>query len=271
MKLPSPNLSPKASERVTRVYGIFRAVMIKLVPVIIFAFILSQVAILIDQKSYRDAPADDFLKYTEFSVQNARENEDVYFKVCRDRVSNIQYDGDLSIYIIANADKPEESKAQVYSRDIGGTIQNDCENKVIRASDFKHNVGTYEMGFCVRFKVKYGYEKEQCKTSNRYRIYSQPQDVDTRIRDLEQQLESARQERADSGGNINGVQDNSLAVPRVPITNDNTAQTPSNNGGNSNSGNNGGGTGTGVQPPSCSLNILFGIGIGCGDDGLIRL
>jgi len=232
MKLPSPNLSPKASERVTRVYGIFRAVMIKLVPVIIFAFILSQVAILIDQKSYRDAPADDFLKYTEFSVQNARENEDVYFKVCRDRVSNIQYDGDLSIYIIANADKPEESKAQVYSRDIGGTIQNDCENKVIRASDFKHNVGTYEMGFCVRFKVKYGYEKEQCKTSNRYRIYSQPQDVDTRIRDLEQQLESARQERADSGGNINGVQDNSLAVPRVPITNDNTAQTPSNNGGN---------------------------------------
>jgi hypothetical protein len=192
-------------------------------------------------------------------------------------VSNIQYDGDLSIYIIANADKPEESKAQVYSRDIGGTIQNDCENKVIRASDFKHNVGTYEMGFCVRFKVKYGYEKEQCKTSNRYRIYGQPQDVDTRIRDLEQQLESARQERADAGGNINGMQDNSLAVPRVPTTNDTTAQTPSNNDGNSNGSgngtgnNNGGGSGTGVQPPSCSLNLVFGIGVGCGSDGLLRL
>lgn len=274
MKLRTPNLSETAQARLTRVYGIFRAVMIKAIPVIIFAFILSQVAILIDQKSYRDAPADDFLKYTEFSVQNARENEDVYFKVCRDRVSNIQYDGDLSIYIIANADKPDESKAQVYSRDIGGTIQNDCENKVIRASDFKHNVGTYEMGFCVRFKVKYGYEKEQCKTSNRYRIYSQPQDVDTRIRDLEQQLESARQERADAGGNINGAQDNSLAVPRVPINNDTTAQTPSNNGGNSNSGNNGnngGGSGTGVTPPSCSVNLIFGIGVGCGSDGLIRL
>lgn len=278
MKLPHPTLSETNQARVARVYGIFRAVMIKLVPVIIFAFILSQIAILIDQKSYREAPADDFLKYTEFSVQNARENEDVYFKVCRDRISNIQYDGDLSIYIVANADKPEESRAQVYSRDIGGTIQNECENKVIRASDFKHAVGTYEMGFCVRFKVKYGYEKEQCKTSNRYHIYSQPTDVDSRIRDLEQQLESARQERADAGGNINAPQDNSLAVPRQPIQNNNTAQTPSNNGGNSNSGsnggstgNNGGGSGTGVQPPSCSLNLIFGIGVGCGDDGLIRL
>lgn len=271
MKIPRPTLSETMQLRLARIYGIFRAVMIKLVPVIIFAFILSQVAILIDQKNYRDAPADDFLKYTEFSVQNARENEDVYFKVCRDRVSNIQYDGDLSIYIIANADKPEESKAQVYSRDIGGTIQNECENKVICASDFKHNVGTYEMGFCVRFKVKYGYEKEQCKTSNRYRIYSQPQDVDARIRDLEQQLESARQERADAGGNINAPQDRSLAVPRQQIQN-NTAQTPSNNGGNSNSGSNtGGSAGTGVQPPSCSVNLIFGIGVGCGDDGLIRL
>lgn len=274
MKIPTPTLSETNQTRLTRVYGIFRAVMIKLIPVIIFAFILSQVAILIDQKSYRDAPADDFLKYTDFSVQNARENEDVYFKVCRDRVSNIQYDGDLSIYIVANADKPEESRAQVYSRDIGGTIQNECENKVIRASDFKHNVGTYEMGFCVRFKVKYGYEKEQCKTSNRYRIYSQPQDVDSRINDLEQQLESARQERADAGGNVNAPQDRSLAVPRTTAPN-NTAQTPSNNGGSSNSGSNGntggGGTGTGVQPPSCSVNLILGIGVGCGSDGLIRL
>lgn len=271
--IPKYHLSMTTRERITRIWATIRLVTMRLLPVLVMAFIFSQAAILIDQNKYRTADASEFLKYTDFSVQNARENEDVYFKVCRDRVSNISYDGDLSIYIIANADKDNESKIQVYSRDIGGTIQNECENKVIRAADFKHGVGTYEMGFCVRFTVKYGYEKEVCKTSNRYRIYSQPSDLESKIRDLELQLQTAKEQLSATNTNINEDQQESLAVPQTGTKQN---ATPTNNAGdNQSDGNTGstGGTGggnqqTGVQPPACVINV--GIGFFCGD-GLFRL
>lgn len=272
INIPKPSLSVTAKERITRVWATIRLLTLRLLPVLVLAFVFSQVAILIDQNKYRTADASELLKYTDFSVTNARENEDVYFKVCRDRVSNIAYDGDLSIYIIANADKDNEKKIQVYSRDIGGTIQNECENKVIRAADFKHAVGTYEMGFCVRFTVKYGFEKEVCKTSNRYRIYNQPSDLESKIRDLELQLQTAQEQLGATNGNINAPQQNSLAVPQQG-SNQNTAPnnaTGTNNQSNGNTGSTGGNgnQGTGVQPPACVINL--GIGLLCGD-GLFRL
>ena len=257
-KIPTPKLSETAKLRVTRVYALSSAVMYKVVPVVVFALIFAQIAVLIDQNHFRNAPATDFLNYTDFNVQNARENEDVYFKVCRQRVSNIQYSGDLGIYIIANADSDTEKRVKVYGRDLAGSITNECENKVILASDFKHEPGTYEMGFCVRFKVKYGYEKEICKTSNRYRIYPQPTDLNSRIRDLERQLDNA--------------QPSSLAVPDESETAQNGNSGNQNGSGstNGNSNNNGGQSGTGVQPPSCAINA-GNIGIVCGGDGLLRL
>lgn len=273
--IPTPKLKPTTKERLIKAYALFGAIMLRLIPVIVLGFLFAQGAILLDQHKYRTADASEFLKYTDFTVQNARENEDVYFKVCRDRISNIAYEGDLSIYIIANADKNNESRTQVYNRDIGGTIQNECENKVIRAADFKHAVGTYEMGFCVRFEVKYGFEKEVCKTSNRYHIYNQPSDLESKIRDLELQLETAREQYGQTQGNINQPTDNTLAVPQTSQRQNATPNTSTGNtGGNvgSNTGGNGGGNqGTGVQPPTCSLNLIFGIGVGCGNDGLLRL
>lgn len=265
-----------SKDRFQRAYHLFSIIMWRLVPVIIFAFLFASIATVIDRHNYRSAPATDFLNYTQFNVTNAREGEDVYFNVCRDTKSNINYDGDLNIYIIANAEQSDEKRIQTYSRDINGTIQNDCENKVIKASDFKHTVGTYEMGFCVRFKVKYGFEKEVCKTSNRYRIYAQPTDLESKIRDLEMQLESAREQLGATTGNINAQQNSSLAVPNRTPTN----TQPNTAGGNSNggqtgtggsTGNNGGGTGTGIQPQPCSVTLILGIGVGCGSDGLIRL
>jgi uncharacterized membrane protein YgcG len=271
-------------EKMQRAYHLFSIIMWRLVPVMIFALLFAWIATSIDKHNYKVAPATDFLNYTQFSVTNAREGEDVYFNVCRDSKSNIHYDGDLNIYIIANAEQSDEKRIQTYSRDISGTIQGDCENKVIKASDFKHTVGTYEMGFCVRFSVKYGYEKEVCKTSNRYRIYAQPTDLESKIRDLEMQLESARDQLDATSGNINVAQDNSLSVPNRTPANTQANNGAGNNAGgqtgtqggssgsNSNNGNNGGGgTDTGVQPQSCSLTLIFGVGVGCGSDGLIRL
>lgn len=283
MKLPKftpPKLSENAKLRVTRVYGLFSAVVYKLVPIVILGLIFAQIAVVIDQNHYRNAPADEFLKYNEFTVQNARENEDVNFRVCRDRISNIVYKSDLGIYIIANADADNEQRVKVYSRNIGGTITNQCENKIIRATDFKHNVGTYEMGFCVRFNVKYGYEKEICRTSNRYRIYAQPTDLESKIKSLEKQLENAKRQRDEAAGDINQPTDQSLAAPqqRQTANNGTNTQTPgqSSTGGqsNGNSGGSGGGNSSGGNEtppaPSCTLGIGNG-GLLCGSDGLLRL
>lgn len=274
MKIPRINISPDHKRRATRIFATFSAIMYRLVPIVVLAAIFAQGAIIIDQNHYREAEASEFLNYTEFTVQNARENEDVYFKICRERVSTIHYDGDLSVYIIANADKSDEKRVQVYSRDISGSVTNNCENKVIRAVDFKHAVGTYEMGFCVSFKVKYGFDKEACRTSNRYRIYNQPTDLESKIRDLETQLQTAQEQLRVTQGNISGNQSPSLAVPQGSPRGDatpNTSQqgttekTKSNDKSNSQ-----GQQGTGVIPPACVIKSL-GIGLLCGNDGLIKL
>ena len=59
---------------------------------------------------------------------------------------------------------------KVYAKAIGGSITNECENKIIYAKDYTHEAGTYEMSFCVDFTVEYNIEKTVCKKSNRYRI-----------------------------------------------------------------------------------------------------
>lgn len=267
MKLPNRIATVTSHPRFVRVWATFTAIMYKIIPVIVFALIFMQVAIMIDQHHYRTAPATDFLQYTDFTVQNARVGEDVYFKVCRNHQSNIRYSGNLEIFVIANPDQKNEQKVRVYGRDTAGVIDTDCSNKVIRNADFKHEAGTYEMTFCVDFNVKYGYAKQLCKTSNRYRIYPQPVDLESQITSLQQQLDSANAELKATGGNINAPQDKSLNVPKS----NNTPTTPAPAGSTTPTGGQPGGqSGTGVVPPTCALNI-FGAGVACGSDGILRL
>lgn len=274
MKLPHVGVPARVGAiankpHVVRAWATFRAVMWRLIPVIVFALIFMQVAVMIDQAHYRNAPASDFLQYTDFSVQNARVGEDVYFKVCRTHQSNIHYTGNVEVFIITNPDQKNEQKVKVYGRDTAGVIDTDCSNKVIRASDFRHEAGTYEMTFCVDFKVKYGYEKEICKTSNRYRIYPQPADLESQITDLQQRLSAAQAELKASGGNMNVPQDKTLNVTPDKATQ--TPQSSQNPGTTQTTGQQPGGqSGTGVVPPTCALNI-FGAGVACGSDGIIRL
>lgn len=267
MKLPHPTLPKTSNKRLIRIYATFSAIIWRLLPVIILGLLFTQIAVMVDQHHYRAAPATDFLQYTDFTVANARVGEDVYFKVCRNHQSNIRYNGNLEIFVITNPDQKNEQKVRVYGRDTAGVIDTDCSNKVIRNADFKHEAGTYEMTFCVDFKVKYGYEKQLCKTSNRYRIYPQPVDLESQITSLQQQLDSANAELKATGGNINAPQDKSLNVPQskntptTPAPAGNTAPTGAAPGGQAN---------TGVTPPTCALNI-FGAGVACGSDGILRL
>lgn len=145
-------------------------------PMLTFAILFGVIAVQIDRWQVNNAPATDFINYTAFDVGNARAGEDVYFKVCRDHKANYVYAGALTVYIYRDVD-PAGTQTKVYARDIGGSIRTECENKVLRASDFRHDPGTYKMAFCVNFNVKYNYEKTACRESNIYKVYPQPTDI----------------------------------------------------------------------------------------------
>ncbi len=160
----------------------------RLIPAAILVIAAILISTAIDRHNVQVEPGTDFINYTSFTVQNAREGEDVYFSVCRDHDQNYTFHGDVDVYVIQTDDgKP----VKVYARDIQGQISNQCDNKVIKAKDYHHTPNLYEMTFCINFNVKYGIEKTVCKTSNRYRIYAQPTDIASQVASLKLQLAEA--------------------------------------------------------------------------------
>ena len=238
-------------------------------PALTLAVLFAVVAVQVDKWHVQNQPASDFINYTAFDVQNARASEDVYFKVCRDHKENYTYAGALTVYVYRDVD-PKGTQTKVYAKDIGGSIRTDCENKVLRASDFAHTAGTYKMAFCIDFKVKYEIQKTACKESNIYKIYPQPTDIDAQLQYYQQQIEMLQRQQSDTSVN-------SPSSPETPqsVTPSGTATRPSNIG---NPATNppavqGGSTGgTTTQPPAtqntCAINL--GIGLLC-SDGLLRL
>jgi len=196
--------------------GIFiRTWALRLLPVIIFAALGVFISVQIDRHFIEEAPGEDFLSYTQFTVNNAREGEDVYFTVCRDHDKNYNFDGKLDIYEV----RTEDGKTlKVYARDIQGQVSNDCDNKVVKASSFHHTPNVYEMSFCVDFKVKYDIQKTVCKTSNHYTVYAQPNDLSSQIQKAEQLLAELRARQSDSTarGDTSGQPSNLSTNPPAP-------------------------------------------------------
>lgn len=171
----------------------------RLLPVATFFILFVLLAAMIDRSVTEKRPATDYLRYYSFDVQNAREGEDVNFRVCRSRESNFNYNGRLSVYVIPDSTKPNND-AQVFGKDIGGTLRpGDCENKVLLASEFRHSPGKYKMFITVSFREpRYNFEKTTTFTSNIYSIYAQPTDLEGRIQYLQQQLDQANQQLQDA-------------------------------------------------------------------------
>lgn len=245
-------------------------------PALTLAILFCVVAVQIDRWQVNNAAASDYVNYTAFDVTNARAGEDVYFKVCRDHQENYTYSGALTVYIYRDAD-PKSTPTKVYSKDIGGSIRTNCENKVLRASDFSHSAGTYKMAFCIDFYVKYNTKKTACKDSNIYKIYPQPTDLNDQLQYYQNQIDILNEQIRQGGqqGVVNTP--NSLAVPQnqanrtAPSNIGTPSQTPANNGGGNAAGNGqtGGGNAAPAQP-TCAVG-LFGGGLFCGSDGLLRL
>lgn len=251
------------------------------VPALTLAILFGVIAVQIDRWRVQQAPAADYINYTAFDVQNARAGEDVYFKVCRDHQENYTYAGALTVYVYRDVD-PKDTPTKVYAKDIGGSIRTNCENKVLRASDFQHSPGTYKMAFCVDFKVDYQIGKTACKDSNIYKIYPQPTDIQQQLKYYQDQIDMLNRQLQDRSVNSpnslqsteqsqSAAQPSNIGRPGTTsqgASNDGMASTSGNSG--SNAGSSAGGTNT--PPPAaapCAVNL--GIGLFCGSDGLLRL
>ena len=251
------------------------------VPALTLAILFGVVAVQIDRWRVQQVLASDYINYTAFDVQNARAGEDVYFKVCRDHKENYTYAGALTVYVYRDVD-PKNTPTKVYAKDIGGSIRTNCENKVLRASDFQHSPGTYKMAFCVDFKVDYQIQKTACKDSNIYKIYPQPTDIQQQLKYYQDQIDMLNRQLSDRAVNSptsleeTPTSSSTANRPSSNIGNPGTTQqqgtsggaTASNGSGSSSAGNGStGGAGT-TTPAPCAVNL--GIGLLCGD-GLIRL
>ena len=206
-----------ARETVEKIVTVLGVIFKRLLPVATFLILFVIVASMIDRKVTDDRPATDYLRYYSFDVQNAREGEDVNFRVCRTRDGNFNYNGRLSVYVIPDSTKPNED-AQVFGKDIGGTLRpGDCENKVLLASEFKHAPGKYKMFISVSFREpRYNFEKTTTFTSNIYTIYTQPSDLEGRIQSLQQQLDQANRQLQESQTGTPSVGDDLRAPTAAP-------------------------------------------------------
>lgn len=198
---------------------------LRFLPVLGFAVLGGFLAIQIDRFVIDQKQGEDFLNYTSFVTSNAREGENVNFTLCRDHDKNYNVTGNLNIYVVRTED---DKPYQVFARDVKDQVSNECDNKEILASDFHHNPGTYEMRFCVDFHVKYNILKTVCKSSNRYKIYEQPTDIQAQIRKTEELLSELRVRQNDSVANQNtSGQSESLAPISQPQPQQPVASAPS--------------------------------------------
>lgn len=253
--------------RVIRPVWTFLGVFFKrLLPVATFAVLFIIIASIIDRGITQNRPATDYVNYYRFYVPNAREGEDLYFTVCRTHDSNFNYNGNLLIYVQPIEENANETK--VFTKEIGGTMRpGECEDKLLRASEFSHSPGKYKMYINVTFREpKYEMEKTASYSSNVYSIYAQPDDVRGRIEYLEQQLRQAKRDLREAQENQPAPQNDLTAPSAVPQSSQSAPSSrPSSSNGNTPS----------PQQPSaptqprepetrevCTLNLL-GLKVGC--------
>lgn len=152
----------------------------------------------IDYANVERSDPSTYLQYTQFQVQNARVGEDVNFTVCRDYQRPYIVQSNLNIYVIQNPGTETEKPVPVFGRTNSTTLNNKCENKIVLRNDFAHEAGEYEIRVCVAFDVRYDIEKTVCETSNRYRIYDTPLNLQEQIDQLKAQQDELEKQRAES-------------------------------------------------------------------------
>lgn len=154
-------------------------------------FVIGGVTQALDRRAIAAAPGTDFLNYTSFTVQNAREGEDVTFTLCREHKENYDINGIRTVYIIPEG-KTEAEKVFVYNKRIEGIIDTgNCQPYFIKQSEYHFRPGKYMITLNINFRVKYDIPKSVYTKSGIFTIYPQPNsggDMQAQLNNLQQQL-----------------------------------------------------------------------------------
>lgn len=173
--------------------------------ILVSAALFINIGVILDRAKFKNAEASDFVNYTEFTVQNGREGDPVFYKICRRHDDNHPYHGTLTVYIVPNTNDPKQNVKQ-YSREEHDVLRRgECENYSLKPDDYRHNAGNYIMGSCITFKVRYGFEKTICQDSNIYTVYPQPADLESQIKFFEQEIETLKKQLQAAGGDMTSL------------------------------------------------------------------
>jgi hypothetical protein len=222
-------------------------------------FVISNVAQAIERKNIVDEPATNFLNYTSFIVQNAREGEDVTFTLCRTHKENYQITGIRTVYVIPEG-KTEPDKVFVYSKQVEGIVdKGNCQPYYIKHTEYHFAPGKYLMTLNVNFKVKYDIPKSVFTKSGIFTVYAQPDGTGT----VEQQLNNLQQQLQDQQDIINSlIGTGQLRSPTTttPQTSRNSSST------NQPIAEQGSGINANAEQKTeevCQLNLILGIKLFC--------
>jgi len=141
-----------------------------------------------DRAQVAKQPGSDFINYTSFTVNNAREGEDVTFTLCRTHADNYDVKGTRTVYVIPEG-RTEAQKVFIYNKQVSGVVdEGNCQPYYIRESEYHFKPGKYLITLNLRFNVKYNLEKSVYVKSGIFTIYSQPNgegDVQVQLNNLQ--------------------------------------------------------------------------------------
>ena len=215
-----------------------------------------------DKSQVAKQPGSDFINYTSFTVNNAREGEDVTFTLCRVHQENYDVKGTRTVYVIPEG-RTEAQKVFIYNKQVQGVVDSgNCQPYFIKQSEYHFKPGKYLITLNLNFKVKYDLPKSVYVKSGVFTIYAQPNgegDVQSQLNNLQERFNDLLdqfnylQQRQGVAPTAQGNGTSGEATPvtvNPPATNNPAVNTNPSQAANPN---------TNTTPPAreCSINILF--------------
>lgn len=218
-----------------------------------------------DKNQVAKQPGSDFISYTSFTVNNAREGEDVTFTLCREHADNYSVKGVRTVYVIPEG-KTEAEKVFIYNKQVQGVVdEGNCQPYFIKESEYHFRPGKYLITLNLRFNVKYNLEKSVYVKSGIFTIYAQPNgggDVQTQLNNLQVRFDdlldqfNALQQRQGVAPTAQG--NGTAPAPSAPTTSNPAVNTNPSQAANPNTDNNN----NTPQPQNCVVDA-FGLKLLC--------
>lgn len=217
-----------------------------------------------DKSQIAKQPGSDFISYTSFTVNNAREGEDITFTLCREHDSNYEVKGTRTVYVIPEG-KTEAQKVFIYNKQVQGVVdEGNCQPYFIKESEYHFRPGKYLITLNLNFKVKYDLPKDVFVKSGVFTVYAQPNgggDVQTQLNNLQERFNdlldqfNGLQQRQGVSPTAQGS-GRSEATPVTPLAPNTTNPAINTNPGQAANPNTGNGNNTPPPAQTCTVDLL---------------